>query len=215
MASKLDHARKQAHASLMAQAQQRAHATLGTGTPNGHIDSGYNPAVFQRATGNTAQAAADWEAHHPAAVQSGHLPGWLSNFLGKQIANISPFGSGSVIDGRPPIPMAHPPDGGPATPASGGTPMGFGPSGAVHPIGPVSEGLGPTGGDVQPGPSATRVQTANPVGHAPLIPLGQGLFVHALTGEIHGPTGVVQHFPLTPMAPAPSPVAALHPAVAS
>lgn len=67
------------------------HQLVGSGTPSAHapipappaphIDSGYNPAVYQRAIGNTAQAAADWEAHHPYAMAHHNLPGWLRNYL--------------------------------------------------------------------------------------------------------------------------------------
>lgn len=45
------------------------------------IDTGLNPAQYQRSVGNTAQAAADWEAHHPYAMSHGLLPHWLETYL--------------------------------------------------------------------------------------------------------------------------------------
>lgn len=50
----------------------------------GHVDQGYNPAQVARANGNTGQAVADWEAHHPAAMASGNIPGWVSDFMAGQ-----------------------------------------------------------------------------------------------------------------------------------
>jgi len=54
--------------------------------PGQQVDTGYNPAQYQLATGNTAQAATDWEAHHPYAMAHNHVPSWLSHWLTSQIA---------------------------------------------------------------------------------------------------------------------------------
>ena len=54
--------------------------------PSGHIDSGYNPAAYQRQLGHTGQAVADWEAHHPWAMAHDRLPGWVKAYLASQLS---------------------------------------------------------------------------------------------------------------------------------
>ena len=60
--------------------------------PSGHVDSGYNPATYQRSIGNTGQAAADWEAHHPGAMAKGQLPGWVQAYLASLVQSRIPAG---------------------------------------------------------------------------------------------------------------------------
>jgi hypothetical protein len=61
-------------------------ALIPFGAPTGPIDTGFNPAGYQRAVGNTGQAVADWEAHHPGAMQAGNLPGWITDYMSGNIA---------------------------------------------------------------------------------------------------------------------------------
>lgn len=58
-----------------------------TYTPTQPVDTGYNPAQYQRAVGNTAQAYNDWMAHHPGAVAAGNLPGWAAQYQAQQLLN--------------------------------------------------------------------------------------------------------------------------------
>jgi hypothetical protein len=61
-----------------------------TGSPSGHIDTGYNPAQYRLATGDTQQAVADWEAHHPYAMAHHHIPNWVSQYLLHAIQGAAP-----------------------------------------------------------------------------------------------------------------------------
>lgn len=58
--------------------------------PSGQVDTGYNPAGYQRAIGNTGQAAADWEAHHPGAMRQGNIPDWISAYMAHQVQSATP-----------------------------------------------------------------------------------------------------------------------------
>lgn len=61
---------------------------LPAGAPGtGHVDTGYNPAQYQLSQGNTAQAATDWEAHHPYAMSHGNVPDWVRQALAAAIAH--------------------------------------------------------------------------------------------------------------------------------
>jgi hypothetical protein len=258
-----------AHANLRAQAHERVGRTLGHPSPGQHVDKGYNPAVYQRAVGNTAQALTDWEAHHPAAMAGrAPVPGWVSRAMAKN------FGSGS--GGLPPhsigsqlfpphnlrnqvthpvggigSPVTHPgfPD---PFGEAGGQAHGFGPHGPVTqgqgspllnqlkqfqapPLAPSAGGSGPYRtpeelaallqqhgqfpGGPQHGPSPILPQLQqhalppSPFQHAAqpllangLVHLGQGLFLHPITGEIHGFGPTAAGAPPTPVPPGPQAV---------
>jgi hypothetical protein len=49
-----------------------------------HVDTGYNPAQYQLAMGNTGQAATDWMGHHQGHARL-HMPAWLVHYLTSQI----------------------------------------------------------------------------------------------------------------------------------
>jgi len=69
----------------------------------GHIDTGYNPAGYQRAIGNTQQAVADWQAHHPYAMAHHHIPHWVAQYLLHAIQNATPHPQAQA-PAAPPVP---------------------------------------------------------------------------------------------------------------
>lgn len=82
--------------------------------PDGPVDSGYNPAQYQRAMGNHEQAYRDWMAHHPGAVSRGQLPPWVRQYQAQRLGHAIPAhqapppmaGAGSVGEnyGQAPVP---------------------------------------------------------------------------------------------------------------
>jgi hypothetical protein len=170
---RLDQARRQAHANLLQQAQERVHRTASglqqPATLPGAPQSGFHSSFLQsaqpqasnpqitapmlRQLGMGGAAANLWESRHPAAMQ-GHanIPSWVTNQMASQL--------------------------------HGGEQR----ANAFEPNGGISEGLAPGG----------------------LIHLGQGIFLHPGTGEIHGfgPHGIMPGGGGTPIGPIqPGPVA--------
>ena len=168
-------------------------------TPDGPVDSGFNPAVYQRAQGNVAQAARDWLAHHPGAVSRGQIPPWVTAqraaALGTHEAQ-APLGvahpllggpaPGASVPGAAPAPVAPVAGPGGAAPVPGPT-LGAGPGSAPQPAaapGPITPGGGPApglphfpsapfgGSGIQPGPFAPQPTGVHPNQAAALRALG-------------------------------------------
>ena len=152
-----------------ARAPAAAHAIHPSYTPDGPVDSGYNPAVYQRGMGNDAQAYRDWMAHHPGAVAGrAPVPDWVRAYRARQLqaamhggaapapsipyepphqAPASPLASSEILSDTPqpsPTPQPAPqpvPPGGPQDPLPP-------PSGPQQPQGP--QGFGDYGVPLYP-----------------------------------------------------------------
>jgi len=184
----LNSARKQAHANLLQQAQERARTSLAG------LSSKLNPANASdyRALGMNQQAANLFEARHPAAMEGrANLPDWVVAQMTKQLQSANPGGQhqflGSVVSPNPTMP------------GSNGLPV-------PRPLpADVRNGFMNGGGGFRMLPERPLAGAAGGVEGAydKLIHLGQGIFLHPGTGEIHGLGG--------PLSQSGGPMGAVHP----
>lgn len=178
----LARARQHAHANLRQQAFERAGKLLQGGP-------GQVTAPMLRGAGNPGGAAALYESRHPAAMAgNAAMPNWVLGQMQREINH-----GGSVPQIGPPQPAQG--AGGSGFPGDIQRVGSFGPHG-----GGISEGLAPGGFRLPEEPSGEFS------GGNPLVHLGQGIFLHLGTGELHG--FGPQHVPGGPIG---GPMSPIHP----